>query len=50
MRARFLADERGTVAIEYLVVAALVLAVVGVALYGLFNTLRGKVQEVNNQL
>ena len=50
MMARFLGDARGTVAVEYLVVAALVVAVVGSALFGLFNTLRGKVQEVNGGL
>jgi len=46
----FLADEGGTVTVEYLVLTALVVAVVGVAVYGLFNTLKQKVTEVNSSL
>lgn len=47
---RFLRSESGTVVIEYLVLAALVVGVLGLAVYGLFGTLKNKVQEVNNSL
>jgi len=47
---RFLQDTRGTNTVEYLVLAALAVAVVGVALYSLFESLRQKIVAVNNSL
>jgi Flp pilus assembly pilin Flp len=43
-------DQRGTVALEYIVVGALVIAVTAAALLGLFQTLSDKLQAINVSL
>jgi Flp pilus assembly pilin Flp len=43
-------DQRGTVALEYIVVGGLVIAITAAALIGLFQTLAGKLQEINVNL
>jgi hypothetical protein len=45
-----LQDHRGTVTLEYIVVGALVIAITAAALLGLFQTLAGKLQEINVNL
>jgi Flp pilus assembly pilin Flp len=47
---KFLRGNRGQSIVEWLVVAAIVVAVVGGALLALFATLRGKFQGINDAL
>ena len=46
----FLRDEEGAVAIEYVVIGALIAAVLIPILYTLFNGLRDKLQEIHDEL
>jgi Flp pilus assembly pilin Flp len=47
---RFVKGQEGTTTVEYLVVAALVVGVLGSALLGLFTALQGKIVALNNGL
>jgi Flp pilus assembly pilin Flp len=43
-------EHRGTVALEYIVVGALVIAITAAALFGLFQTISEKLQAINVNL
>ena len=45
-----LRDHTGDAALEWIVIAALVIAVIGAALYGVFQSISTKLNEVNTQI
>ncbi len=47
---RLLYDNRGTSMIEYVILAALVAAILTLTLVALFNVIRAKLQAISSQL
>jgi Flp pilus assembly pilin Flp len=47
---RFLSDERGVTAIEYVVIGAISLIVIGAAIWQLAGAIAGRLHDFNNAL
>jgi Flp pilus assembly pilin Flp len=45
-----LADRRGAELVEWVVMIVIVLGIIGTAVYGLFQTLGGKFDAINNSI
>ncbi len=45
-----LIEHNGEAAVEYIVLAALIIALLGGTLYAVFNSIRGVLQEVNVEI